>query len=113
MRVARSRRSGAAEQLRRLIDEARGVVAAREARMGDDLIEEAQVGRDAADAKFPQRAVHARDGFLRRRRPGSHLHQQRVVRAGDDRAGIGCSGVEPHAEAGRAAIGGDAAVVRG
>src|ERR1700686_4161047 len=55
-----------AEQLRRFVDEARGVLAVREARMRDELIQEAQVGDHAAHAELPQRTVHARDGFLRR-----------------------------------------------
>ena len=70
-----------------------------------------EVGRDAADAEFAERAVHARDRLVRRGRPGGHLFQQRIVEARDDRAGIGGAAVEPDAEAGRAAIGGDAAVV--
>ena len=101
-----------AEQLRRLVDEARRVVALREARMRDDLIEEAQVGDDAADAELPQRAMHARDGLLRRRRPRRDLHQQRIVRARDDRAAVGGARIQPDAEARRAAIRGDRAVVR-
>ena len=47
-----------------------------------------------------------------RRRPCRHLFEQRIVVAGDHRAGIGGAAVEPDAEAGGAAIGGDAAVVR-
>ena len=43
--------------------------------------------------------------------PSRHLLQQRIVEAGDDRARIGRAAVEPDAEAGRAAIGGDAAIV--
>ena len=59
-----------------------------------------------------KRAVHAGDGLLRRRRPGGDLLEQRIVEAGDHRAGIGGAAVEADAEADRAAIGGDAAVVR-
>jgi len=79
--------------------------------MRDELIQEAQVGDHAAHAELPQRTVHARDGFLRRGRPGGHLDQQRVVGARDDRAGVGGAGIQPDAEAGRAAVGGDLAVV--
>ena len=79
--------------------------------MADDVFEEGQIGRDAADAEFAQRPVHARDRLGRRRRPGGDLLQQRVVEARDHRAGIGGAAVEPYAEAGGAAIGGDAAVV--
>ena len=65
MRVARSRLRGDLNSAGVCVDEARGVLAVREARMGDELVEEAQVGDHAADAELPQRAVHARDGFLR------------------------------------------------
>ena len=99
------------DQLRRLVDEARRVAHVAEARMRDDVLEEGEVGRDAADAELAERAVHARDRLLRRRRPGGDLLQQRIVEAGDDRAGIGGAAVEADAEAGRAAIGGDAAVI--
>ncbi len=107
-RVARSRRRGELEQLGRLVDEPGRVVAAREARVHDDLVEEAQVRHHAADAELPQRAVHARDGLLRRGRPRRHLHQQRIVRARDDRAGVRRARIEAHAEAGGTAVGGDA-----
>ena len=106
--MARSRLRGQVEQLRRLVDELGGVFAAREARVRDQLIEKTQIRDDAANAEFPQRAVHARDGFLRRRRPRGHFHQQRIVRARDDRAGVGGARIQPDAEAGGAAIRGDA-----
>ena len=100
------------DQLRRLVDEARRVAARREScGCADDVLEEGEVGRDAADAELAQRPVHARDRLLRRGRPGGHLLEQRIVEAGDDRAGIGGAAVEPDAEAGGAAIGGDAAVI--
>ncbi len=99
------------KQLRRLVDELGGVFAALEQRMRDHLVEKAQVGHHAAHAELLQRAVHARDGFVRSRRPGRHLYQQRVVRARDEGAGVGRAGIQADAEAGRAAIGGDAAVI--
>ena len=80
--------------------------------MVDDRFKEGEVGRHAADAEFAQRPVHARDRLGRRRRPGRHLLQQRIVEAGDDRARIGGAAVETDAETGGAAIGGDAAIVR-
>ena len=39
-------------------------VGRREPRVRDQLVEEAQVRHDTADAEFPQRAVHARDGLF-------------------------------------------------
>src|SRR6185437_6542829 len=42
-----------AEELWGLIDEARRVVAARKLRVRDDLIEEAQIRHDTADAELP------------------------------------------------------------
>ena len=79
--------------------------------MRDDLIQEAQVGRDPAHTKLPQCPVHARDRLLGRRGPGRDLDQQRIVGARDHGAGVGRARVQSHAEAGRAAIGGNAAVV--
>ena len=99
------------EQLRRLVDEARGALARAEQRVVDDVLEELQVGGDAANAELAQRAVHARARLVRRVAPGRHLHQQRIVPGRDHRAGIGRAAVEADAEAGRAAIDGDAAVV--
>jgi hypothetical protein len=77
----------------------------------DDVLEELQVGRHAADAELAQRAVHALDGLVGVWRPGRDLDQQRVVVRRDHRAAVGRAAVEPDAEAGRAAVGGDAAVV--
>ena len=74
--------------------------ALRELRMRDDVFEEGQVGRHAADAELAQRAVHARDRLRGVRRPGGDLLQQRIVEARDDRAGIGRAAVEADAEAG-------------
>jgi hypothetical protein len=99
------------EQFRRLIDKARRVAAVDEARMADDVFEEGQVGGDATDTELAQRPVHALAGFLGRRCPGGDLFQQRVVETGDHRAGIGRAAIQADAEAGRAAIGGDAAIV--
>ena len=65
-----------AEQLRCLVDEPRGVRAVTEVLVRDQLLEEAQVRTDTAHPEFLQRAVHARDRLVGRRRPGGHLHQQ-------------------------------------
>ena len=99
------------EQRRRRIDELRGVAVVAELRVIDDRLEEGEVRRDAANAELAQRAVHARDRLLGRRRPSGYLLKQRVVETRDHRAGIGGAAVQPYAEAGRPAIGGDAAVV--
>ncbi len=100
------------EQLRRLVDETRGVAGVAEGRVADDVFEEGEIGGDAANAEFAQRPIHARDRLGRGRRPGGDLFQERVVEAGDDRARISGAAIEADAEAGGAAIGGDAAVVR-
>src|SRR5690606_31049222 len=78
----------------------------------DDRFEKGEVRRHAADAELAERALHALDRLRWRRRPGRDLFQKRIVEAGDNRAGIGRAAVEADAEAGRAAIGGDAAVIR-
>ena len=104
--------AGASEQLRRLIDELGGVIGGCESRMHDQLIEEPQVGDDAADSKLPQGTMHPRDGLLRGRRPGRHLDQQRIIKARDDGSRIGGAGIETNAESRGAAVGRDAAIVR-
>ena len=100
-----------AEQFRRRVDEPGRVGIVGESRVVDDRFQKGQVRGHAADAELAQGAGHARDCFLGRRRPGRHLLQQRIVVAGDDGARIGRAAVETDAEAGRPAIGGDAAVV--
>ena len=100
-----------AEQFRRLVDEPGRVVGVAELRVRDHLVQEAQVRDHAAHPEFPQRTVHARDRFVRCRRPDRHLHQQRVVGTGDDRACVGGARVEPDTESRRAAIGGDPAII--
>ncbi len=100
------------KQLGRRVDEPGGVFTLCERRVRNELIQEAQVGYDAPDPEFPQRAMHARNGFFGGRRPGGDLHQQRVIGAGDDCAGVGSAGIQPHTKARGAAIRRDAAIVR-
>ena len=112
--LARSRRAAKASSsgvfsMKRVVSSFFVVV--DEGRVVDQVFQELQVGGHAADAELAQRAVHARDGLGRGRRPGRHLDQQRVVVGRDHRAAIGRAGVEPDAEAGRAAVGGQPAVV--
>ena len=99
------------QQVRGLIDETGGVVAGDEPGVGDQRFKEGEVGLDAANAEFPQRPLHAPGGLLGCRRPGGDLFQQRIVERGDVGAREGGAAVEPDAEAGSAAIGGQAAVV--
>ncbi|MES2681944.1 MAG: hypothetical protein V4650_00355 [Pseudomonadota bacterium] len=103
---------GEAEQFRRGVDEARGRLAAGKQRMGDDVFEELQIGRDAANAELAQGAVHAADGDIGLRCPGGDLHQQGVVVRRDDGIGIHRAAIEPDAEARRAAIRRDTAMIR-
>jgi tRNA-dihydrouridine synthase len=74
------------EKLGRGVDETGRIGIVAKARMGDDRLQEGEIGRHAANAEFAQRPVHARDRLLRRRGPGGHLLKQRIVEAGDDRA---------------------------
>ena len=99
------------EELGRRVDELGGVGIVEERRVLQQVLDEGDVGRDPADAELAQRPVQPRDRHLRRRRPGRHLLEQRVVVAGDHRPRIGGAAVEPDAVPGRAAIGGDPAVV--
>ena len=80
--------------------------------MADDVLEEGEIGGDSPDAELAQRPVHPLDGLVGRGRPGRHLFEERIVERRDAGARIGGAAVEAHAEAGRAAIGGQHAVVR-
>ncbi len=99
------------EELGRRVDELGGVGIVEEGRVLEQVLDEGDVGRDAADAELAERAVEAGDRHLGRRRPGGDLFEQRVVVAGDDGARIGGAAVEADAVAGGAAVGGDPAVV--
>ena len=81
--------------------------------MGDDVFKELQIGGHTPDAELAQGAVHAADGDVGLGGPRGDLHQQRVVVRRDHGIGIHRAAVESYAEAGRAAVGGDAAVVGG
>ncbi len=100
------------EQLRRLVDEAGVVVRGQEARMGDHRRQELQVGLDAAYPELSEGAAHALHRLPVVLARGGDLHQQAVVVAGDDRAGIGGARVQPDAGPRRAAVGDDAAEIR-
>ena len=48
-------------------------------RMVDDIFEKRDVGLDAANAEFAQRAVHALAGVRELAAPGGDFYQQRIV----------------------------------
>ena len=77
--VARSAALDQREQFRRRVDELGRVGVVAEVLVRDQVLEEGEVRRHAADAEFAQRAVHAGDRLVRRRRPGGDLLQQRIV----------------------------------
>ena len=79
--------------------------------MAEEGFEKYQIGAHAANTELAQRAIHARYRFIRRRRPGRHFLQQRIVKRRDHRTRIGSAAVEPDTEAGGAAIGGQAAII--
>ena len=100
------------EQRRRGVDEARGGLARAEGLVVDDVVEERDVGLDAADAELVQGPLHALEGVLPGRRAHRELDQQGVVVGRDHRAVGGDGGVEADAAARRGAIGEDAPDVR-
>ena len=79
--------------------------------MVDQLFQERQVGRHAADTELTQRPIHAPCRFVGGGSPGGDLDQQGVVIAGDEGAGVGGAAVEPDAEAVGGVVGQDAAIV--
>src|SRR5450756_317552 len=100
------------EQFRRAVNEPGGVLALREPRMGDELIQETQIRHHTAYPELPQRPMHTRNGFLWSRRPGGHLYEERIVGARDDGARVCGTGIQANAEPRGAAIRRDLAVVR-
>ena len=73
--------------------------------------QEGNIGLDAADAEFAQRAVHARGGIDEVAAEGRDLDQQRIVIRSDHGAGEGGAAVEADAEARGGAVGAHAAVI--
>ena len=104
---------GKIKQGRRGVDEAGGDIARDEIRVIDDVFQEGDIGRDAADAKLAQRPIHPPHSFFRRRCPGGDLFQQAVEIARDHGAGISRAAIQPDAETRSAAISSDAAIIRG
>jgi hypothetical protein len=102
---------GELEKLGRRVDELGGVLVVQKRRVFQQVLDEGDVGADAADAELAQGAVHPGDGGLGRRCPGGDLGQQAVIVAGDHAARISGAAVETDAHAGGRAIGGDAAVI--
>ena len=68
------------------------------------LMQEGDVGLDAADAELLQAALHAPGGVDEAQAVGGDLHQQRIVKRRDDRPGEGRAGVEADAHAAGRAI---------
>ena len=101
------------EQFRVLVDEGGVALPLEEDRMGDDVLQEADVGLDAAHAELLQRAVHDVGRLVEGQSPGADLDQQRIVVRGDLGAGEGVAGIQAHAAAGCRAVGGQGAEIRG
>ena len=99
------------EQIRRRVDQCRGGLPGAEDRVGDDVFEEGDIGLDAADAEFAQGAVHALEGQVEGAAVTGDLHQERIVKGGDDRPGVTHPAVQPHAVAARRAVGEDSPVI--
>ena len=87
------------EQLRCVVDEAGGAIAALERRMCNDVFQEGQVAGYTADAEFAQGTTHPADRFLRVVPLGGDLDQQGIVVGCDDRAGIGRASIKADAGA--------------
>src|SRR6056297_2927652 len=86
---------GEVEKLGRLVDEGGGVVVAEEGGVFEQVFDEVDVGRHAANTEFAQGAVHPGNRRLWRLGVGRDLGQQAVVVAGDDPTGIGRAAVKP------------------
>src|SRR6202012_5399545 len=99
------------EQLRRTIEKRRRDLARAKFRVVDDIFDERNVGGDAANAKFAERAVHAIARLVEMLTPGGDFDEERVVIGGENRAGVGCAAIEANAESGGRTVGGNLSVV--
>src|SRR5437660_7198585 len=104
--------SGKLEQLRRLIEEARGESAGQEIGMRHQIEEKRDVGFDAADTEFLQAALHAPRRVQEAQAVGRNLDQQRVIKRRDHGARKGGAGIEANAHAAGGAIMAEPAIVR-
>ena len=100
-----------AEELGRSVDQRGRGLPRAEDRVGDDVLEEGNIGLHAADAEFAQHAAHALEGQIVALAAGNDLHQHGVVKRRDDRARETHRAVKTHAETAGRAIGLDATVV--
>ena len=100
-----------AEEVRRGVNERGGGGPGLENRMGDDVLEERDVGLHPADAKFAQHAAHTLEGDLVGLAAGDDLHEHGVVERRDDRTGKTRRPVEADPEAAGRAVGLDTAVI--
>ena len=112
-----------------MIEKRRRDFAGAKFRVIDDVFDERDVGGDAANAKFAQRAIHAIAGFVEMLAPSGDFDEQRIVIGGENRACVSGAAVETDAESRGRAIrrnfsvvgreivlrifGGDAALQRG
>ena len=99
------------EQLRFLVDEARGAAAGQEVGVRDEIEEKRDVRLDAADAELLEAALHAAGGVHEAQAVGRHFNQKRIVKGRDDGAGEGGAGVEADAHAAGGAVVAEPAVV--
>ena len=94
---------GELDQLGGLIDEACGALATLEKWVGDDVLEERQIGRHASDAVGQvigqQVPAHAGNRIGCSGSPCGDLDQETVVVGRDDCAGVGRAAVQPNSKA--------------
>ena len=69
-------------------------VAGEEYRMPKEIHQEGDIGLDASNPEFAQRALGSTHGLIQRRPPRGQLDQQRVEVRGDDRPAIGIAAID-------------------
>ena len=99
------------EKVGRRVDEFGGVAVIQKGVMFQQVDDEFDVRRHAADPKLAQGPVHPCDRLFWRLGMGGHLDEQAVVIARDDAARIGRAAIQTDAVAGGRAVGGQAAIV--
>ena len=103
---------GEVEQLRGVIDKARGENPGAEVVVTHDTLQERQVGLDATNAELRQSTAHPGDALISIWCRNRNFCEQRVIVWRDHSTGKGRTTIQTNAEASRGAVGNDFAVIR-
>ena len=70
----------------------------------NDVFNKGDVGFDPANTELPQSAIHALDSEIEALRGGGQLHEERVIKRGDDGTSIAHRAIQSDSEAGGTSV---------